>query len=181
MRFAYQRPTSEGGRDRGNAKILVVTVLFAVLVAGAVATGLWSAADNQASTPAPKELAGYHLVQAVAGPEAIDEVNRLHGTDIEIVDAWIGLYEDGGEVWVSRASDEAKARELLDDMSSNIRDGDSPFRGLTRQEFQGVPVYAVTDARQVHFFYQTGAQVVWLAVPPGAEDSFLSAAFREMG
>ncbi len=181
MKLTSQLPTLIWGRDQGNAKILVVTVLFAVLVAGAVATGLWSAAANQASTPAPRELAGYQLVQAVVGPEAIDEVNRLHGTDIEIIDAWIGFYEGGGEVWVSRASDEAKARELLDDMATNIRDGDSPFRGLTRQEFQGVPVYAVTDARQVHFFYQTGAQVVWLAAPPGAEESFLSAAFREMG
>lgn len=181
MRLTFRRPTLKGGRDQGNAKILVVTVLFAVLVAGAVAMGLWSAAGNQASAPAPTELAGYHLVQAVAGPEAIAEINDLHGTEIEVIDAWIGVYQDGGGVWVSQAADEAKARELLDDMATNIRDGDSPFRGLTRQEFQGVPVYAVTDARQTHFFYQIGVQVVWLAAPQGAEEAFLSAAFREIG
>ncbi len=180
MRDTFHRLVLRGGRDQGSAKVLMVSVLFAVLVAAGVATGLWSAAGNQASTPAPGELAGYYLVGAVTGPEAIDDIDRLHGTGIEIVDAWIGRYQGDGGVWVSRASDEAKAQELLDDMVSNIQDGGSPFSGLTRQEFQGMPVYAVRDARQVHYFYLQETQVVWVATPPGAEESFLLDVLRKV-
>lgn len=180
------RGTSElrppgGPRGQGTAAVLVATLVFAVLVAVGVAAGLWSAAGNRASTPAPTQLAGYNLVQAVSGPQAVDDVSRLHGTDIEIVDAWIGHYEGGGEVWVAQASSEAKARELVDDMVTDIQDGGSPFRGLARQQFRGMPVYAVEDWRQIHYFYQRGTQVVWVATPPGAEDAFLAAAFREVG
>ncbi len=180
MRDTSHRSAPRGGREQGSAKALMVSVLFAVLVAVGVATGLWSAAGNQASTPAPAELAGYNLVSAVAGPEAIADINRLHGTGIEIIDAWIGRYQGDGGVWVSRASDEAKARELLDEMVTNIEDGGSPFSGLTPQEFQGMPVYAVRDARQVHYFYQQDTQVVWVATPPGAEESFLLDVLRKV-
>ncbi len=182
MRGTFHRLALRGGRDQGSAKVLMVSVLFAVLVAVSVATGLWSAADNQAtsSTPAPGELAGYSLVGAMAGPEAIDSINRLHGTAIDIVDAWVGHYQDDGGVWVSRASDEAMARQLLDDMVTNIQEGDSPFYGLTPQEFQGVPVFVVRDGRQAHYFYQQETQVVWVATPPGAEESFLLDVLRKV-
>ena len=180
MRDTSHRFALRGGRDQGSAKVLMVTVLFAVLVAAGVATGLWSAAGNQASTPAPGELAGYYLVEAVAGPEAIDDIDRLHGTAIDIVDAWVGHYQGDGGVWLAQAASEAKARQLLDDMVTNIQDGDSPFYGLTPQEFQGMPVYAVRDARQVHYFYQQETQVMWVATPRGAEESFLLDVLRKV-
>ena len=181
MRDTFHRLALRGGRDQGSAKLLMVSVLFAVMVAVGVGTGLWSAAGNRAaSTPPPGELAGYDLIEAVVGPEAIDDINRLHGTAIDIVDAWVGRYRDDGGVWVSRASDEANARQLLDDMVTNIQDGGSPFRGLTPQEFQGMPVYAVIDARQVHYFYQQETQVVWVTTPPGAEESFLLDVLRKV-
>jgi hypothetical protein len=42
-------------------------------------------------------------------------------------------------------------------------------------------VYSVRDARQVHFVYQKGAQVVWVATPPGNEEPFLLDALRKVG
>jgi hypothetical protein len=158
----------------------MVTLVFALILAVSVATGLWSATADQEAGPAPTELAGYRLLDSVTGSEAVAQVNELHGTDIDIADAWIGQYQQGGTVWAARASSEAKARELMDDMVLNIEDGGSPFWGLTRQEFQGMPLYSVRDSRQVHFFYQIDAQVVWLAAPPGDEDAFLAKAVREV-
>ncbi len=182
MRGISQRRSLGGEKGQGKALVLAVTLLFALLIAVGVATGLWSISGGQeAPTPAPIELAGYHLTHAVAGPQAIAEVNRLHGTAIEIVDAWIGHYQEGGTVWVARASSEEKARQLLDEMIRGIQDGGSPFRGLTRQEIEGVAVYSVRDAGQLHFFYQRVTQVVWVATPPGAEEPFLSEAMRKVG
>lgn len=181
MRDTLQRIVVKEEKGRGYSLVPAVSLLFGLLVIVGVGAGLWSVTADQESTPAPRELAGYRLVEAVVGPEAIDEINRLHGTGIEIVDAWIGRYQGGGGVWVSQASSGAKARELLDEMVTNIQDGGSPFRGLTRQEFQGMPLYSVRDSRLVHYFYQTGTQVVWVATPPGDEENFLSATFRKVG
>ena len=180
MSSAGRRLSQAEGWGRGRRLALVVTVAFGLVVLGAVTAGLWSATADQVDGPAPPELAGLRLTGSVVGPEAIAQVDELHGTEIEIVDAWIGHYEQGGTVWVGQASSVAKARELLDDMVLRIGEGESPFQGLTRQEFQGMPVYRVRDDRQAHFFYQTGTQVVWLAAPPGAEDAFLAEAVREV-
>ncbi len=180
MRSALQPLPPEGKKRRGTGLALIVTLVFGLLVLVAVGAGLWSATADQETSPAPTELAGYRLVWSVVGPQAIAEVNSLHGTDIDIVDAWIGHYQEGGAVWVAQATSEAKAREMLDEMVLRIKDGGSPFRGLTRREFQGMPLYSVRDARQAHFFYQSGVQVVWLATPPGAEEAFLAKALDEV-
>ena len=180
MRSAFQHLLSQGEKGRGGSLVLIITLVFALVLALSVASGLWSATADHDTTPAPAELAGFRLIGSMAGPEAISEVNELHGTEIEIVDAWIGHYQQGGTVWVARAASELKARELLDVMVLGIEEGSSPFKGLTQQDFQGMPLYTVRDARQIHFFYQIGAQVVWLAAPPGAEDAFLAKAVNEV-
>ena len=180
MRSAFQHLLPEGEKGRGGSLALIITLVFALVLALSVASGLWSIASTQESGPAPNQLAGYHLTTVMVGPEAIAEVNGLHGKEIDVVDAWIGHYQQGGTVWVARAASELKARELLDVMVLGIEEGSSPFKGLTQQDFQGMPLYTVRDARQIHFFYQIGAQVVWLAAPPGAEDAFLAKAVREV-
>ncbi len=175
-----QRPLSLGEEGQGKSLAFLITLVFAILVALSVASGLWSATAGQDTTPAPAELAGFRLIGSVAGPEAIAEVDNLHGTEIEIVDAWVGQYQQGGTVWASWASSEVKAQELLDIMVLRIQEGNSPFKGLTQRDFQGMPLYTVRDARQIHFFYQIGAQVVWLAAPPGAEEAFLAKVVHEV-
>ena len=96
------------------------------------------------------------------------------------MDAWIGRYEDGGAIWVAASGSEENALQLLDDMVRRIEDGDSPYQGLTRDEFQGVSMYAVRDTSQHHFFYQMGTQVVWVATPPSVEGAFLADALRKV-
>ena len=169
------------GRGWGKALVVSTSVIFGLLIAFSVASGLWSIASTQQSGPAPNQLAGYHLTTVMVGPEAIAEVNGLHGKEIDVVDAWVGHYQGGGAVWVAQAASEEKARQLLDDMVRRIQDGGSPFRGLTPQAYKGLTVYSVTDGRQMHFFYQRSAKVVWVATPPAAEEDFFAAAFRKVG
>jgi hypothetical protein len=158
-----------------------VPALFALAIGFSVASGLWSAASQQEVTPAPRELAGYHLDQAMSGPQAIAEISDLHGEDIDVTEAWVGHYQGSGTIWAAQASGERQAIRLLEKMVRGIGEGNSPFQGLRQLEVDGILVYTVTDGHQQHFFYQQGDQVVWVAAPKGAEDTFLSAALDKIG
>jgi len=167
--------------SRGAAALFAAALVVALLLAGAAtALGLRSASGGEEATPAPPQLAGHKLTQALTGAEAMAEVDRLHGKSIDVVDAWVGRYEGGGTVWVAEAASEDGALELLDAMVRAIEDGGSPYQGLTRNTFEGMPMYAVRDANGHHFFYQTKTRVVWVATPPGAEEVFLSEALANL-
>jgi len=164
----------------GRLIVVLVPVSFALVIGMSVASGLWSAASQQEVTPAPLELAGYHLDQAMSGPQAIAEVSELHGKDIEVKEAWVGHYQESGTIWAARAESEEKAVRLLDKMVQGIGEGKSPFQGLKELEIEGVSVYTVTDGRQQHFFYQLVDQVVWVAAPRGGEEPFFLAALDKI-
>ena len=168
------------GMSLGKRLAFVVPLVFAVAISVSVATGLWSATSQEETTPAPRQLAGYQLDQVMSGEEAIAEISALHGEDIPVAEAWVAHYQGNSTVWAARATDTEQAVELLDRMVRGIQRGTSPFSGLTRSQFEGIPVYTVTDGRQTHFFYRQGDRVVWLATPRGAEDAFLSAAVQEI-
>jgi len=168
------------GMSPGKLLAFVVPLVFAAVIGMSVASGLWSATSQQETTPAPSQLAGYQLDQVMTGQEAIAEIGELHGEDIPVAEAWVAHYQANGTVWAARAADTGQAIQLLDRMVRGIQRGTSPFSGLTRSQFEGIPVYTVTDGRQTHFFYRQGDRVVWLATPRGAEDAFLSAAVQEI-
>jgi hypothetical protein len=164
----------------GKLLVFAVTALFALAIGMSVFSGLWSAASKVEVTPAPRELAGYHLDQAMEGPQAIEEISALHGEDIEVLDAWIAHYQGSASIWAARASSEEQAAKLLDDMVKGIGEGKSPFQGLRDLEIEGVATYTVTDGRQQHFFYQQGDQVIWVAAPRGGEQPFVLAALEKI-
>lgn len=168
--------TAAGFMKPGRLLILLVPVVFAMAIGMSVASGLWSAASQQEVTPAPRQLAGYHLDQAMSGPQAIAEISELHGKEIQVVDAWVGHYQGGATIWASRSASEPEAVKLLDKMVLRIGEGTSPFQGLTEIQVNGLTAYTVTDGRQQHFFYQQGDQVIWLAAPRGGEEAFVLAA-----
>ena len=171
---------------RGRSRILIPTVplIFGFVILVSVAAGLWSIASKQESHagPAPHELAGYQLASVMVGPEALAEINSLHGKPVGVVaDGWVAHYDGNATIWVASAATDEEARRLLDAMASGIQDGNSPFGGLAAQTYEGLTLYRVTDGQQWHFFYQRGLKVVWIATPRGAEDEFLAAALREVG
>lgn len=179
MRRLFRRPGLP--LSRGFAPLLAAALAVALLLAGgATLLGLRSASGGDDTTPAPREIAGHKLTQAVTGAEAMAEVDRLHGKSIDLADAWVGRYEGGGAVWVAEAASEDGAFALLDAMVRAIEDGGSPYQGLTQNKFEGMPMYAVRDANGHHFFYQAKTRVVWVATPPGAEQAFLSEALANL-
>ncbi len=168
------------GMSLGKLLAFGVPLAFAVAISLSVASGLWPDTSQQETTPAPRQLAGYHLDQVMSGRDAIAEIGELHGEDIPVAEAWVAHYQGNGTVWAGRATDTEQAAQLLDRMVRGIQQGNSPFTGLTRRQFKGISVYAVTDGRQTHSFYQQGERVVWLATPEGAEDALLSVALEKI-
>jgi len=122
-----------------------------------------------ASTPQkellPQALGGLPLNQAIYGPEAIAGVIELHGVDFPLEDAAIGQYGNQGEItlWVSVEPDAATAAELNNLMTEKINEGRSPFTLPVIQQFGGTPVYVLEGLGQMHYYWQAGDLILWLA------------------
>jgi hypothetical protein len=131
---------------------------------------------------APQELAGLRLQRVVTGQQALQDMQRLHNREdgFGLVDGWVGHYENGATIWFGVAVDEEDAAALIDDMASSIARGGSPFTDLAEESVGDLVVYSVQGLGQLHFFYQRGINVIWLAAPPGDEVSFFHAAFQSI-
>jgi hypothetical protein len=156
-------------------------LLVALVVVGAVAQGLWSAtrsasvghADHETG-PLPARLAGLSLESWSAGPDAMLAVEGLHGLDVGIIDASIGYYERQTTVWVGLAGDEEQAAEMVARMTSAIIKGNPAFAYAGRANFGGFTVHQVRAGGELHFYYQNGVEVIWVAARPGAGPEFIS-------
>jgi hypothetical protein len=115
------------------------------------------------------------LTGSVDGEEAMGQVNKLHGVDIELVSAYIAHYAGGNEgatVWVGTAENRLAASALLDKMLEGITaSGKSGFSNLRKlnlaQAYTTAEIYQVDGPGGEHFFYlsgKTAERVVWLTV-----------------
>ena len=158
--------------------VQAAVVAFAIVLIGAVARGLWSAAADHEPATAPVQLAGYQLLSVMTGDEALGEITKFHGKEISVVEAWIGHYQEDGAVWVARAASVDEAAQFVAAMARGIQKGGTPFSGLSSRDLQGMTIYGVTDGRQPHYFYQMDDRVVWVTAPAGAGTEFLTAALE---
>ena len=119
---------------------------------------------------APERLGNLELIGTIEGSEAMAQVNRLHGTDIELVSAYIAEYAQGNErgtVWVGKAESKEDAAELNDRMIRVIGKGSSGFSNLQRISIVNHEVFQIDGPGGQHFFFisrNTGKDVVWLIV-----------------
>lgn len=123
----------------------------------------------------PESLGKLELISSVEGAEALAQVNKLHGTGINLVWAYIAKYADKGEritVWVGKAEDSNTAAGLINKMTEGIARSGSGFSNL-RQLTIKVSAYSDHNVFQVdgpggkHFFYLshgTQDKVVWLTI-----------------
>lgn len=139
-----------------------VLVALALLLAGC--------ADSPAIPPA---LAGLPQAHAVRGEEALREIGRLHGKSIASRDGFVAHYERDGAVamlYVSRAYLGPIAGWQLSRMVEGIRRGSANAEGqffhLKAREQDGLTLYSALGLGQVHYFYRSGAVIVWLAADP---------------
>jgi hypothetical protein len=151
-----------------------VMVIQMSIVAGFLALVWFSFGQNvldpQAQLVVPQQLGTLELIGSVEGSQALEQVTRLHGTDIDLQNAYIAEYARGNEratVWVGTAGSEEAAAELTRRMVEGIKKGGSGFSNLQRLAFGGLDVYRVKGPGGEHFFYvsrKLRKNVVWLTV-----------------
>lgn len=132
-------------------------------------------AASHSASGVPKNLGEMELIGDVTGEKAIAEIDKLHGTGIEITDGYIAQYGHNRSrviVWVAGATSEAAASGLLKQMVDRIKDGtgNQPFRNLRSISIVGKEVFAVDGPGGDNFFYASDNKVVWLAIQAQGDD-----------
>lgn len=128
----------------------------------------------------PPELGGLPLVHLQRGEEALQAINRLHATAIEIVDGYVATYGRGHEqviVWWSRAASEARAVELVEAMTDKM--AASPM--FSRPEAvtaEGRRVYSTSGAGMRNYYWASGTDVYWVGIVSSREEAILKALLK---
>ena len=149
---------------------LLSYLLFAVGVAVLTVTVLYYLHINQAGSNdlegnIPQDVADLPLTQLIAGQEAIESIQQLHGKEIQLVDGVVAIYGDQRVIlWVSDAGSVSAAVELTELMEVRITEGRSPFEELGDFDLDGMTIYALKGMGQNHYYWQSGNLVLWLAV-----------------
>ena len=120
----------------------------------------------QANSPTlPQTLADLPLTKATYGPEAVVEINRLHGKDFPLTAGALGHYgNDTATLWVSKFPSGAVAQQIVRAMRDKIAEGRSPFEPVGNRQVGGRTVYELDGLGQKHFYFQADDLVIWLAV-----------------
>ena len=160
-------------KGRGVAIIYAfIAVVLLSLIWFSFGANVLSPAKQSGQSGVPDYLGSLKLATKTEGPQALDQINRLHGTDIKLVSGYIAEYAAiyGGEkvtVWVGRAKDENDAAELLQRMAQAIGKGGTPFSAPKQVDISGHQIYQVQGPGGDNFFYQSHeskTDVVWLTV-----------------
>lgn len=168
---------------------LVLVQLFIVI--GFLAM-LWFSFGQNVLAPVkqggvPENLGDLKLASQIKGTEALAQINKLHGTEILLVDAFIAryapVYASSAHVtiWVGKAKDSDTAAELLRRMTTGIANGNPSFSNLKKLSLAGQEVFQVEGPGGQHFFYRsqkTEEAVVWLTVETHDAMSILEQTLR---
>lgn len=138
------------------------------------------AVANPDAATLPDSLAGLPLASAAYGPEAVAEVNRLHRKEFPLTSGAMGMYGSGGQatLWVTGLPIDAMAAQTVAAMRDKIAEGNSPFAPTAERQEGRRTVYELDGMGQKHFYFQSGALVVWLASDAAIADQALAQALE---
>lgn len=83
-------------------------------------------------------------------------------------------------LYVSQAQDEQSARQQVEKMTARIRASKGPFTHLRESTRYGLTVYSALGQGQVHYSFQQGSLVVWVAAHPTIAREALADAVRKL-
>lgn len=138
---------------------------------------------GQVSSPAigdlPQSIAGFALADVSTGDDAVVEIQNLHLGDFQVDDAVVAAYGTQNVVlWAAQADSDAGAQALLTSMDNAILDTDTPFSMLGVYQFSGREVRSLDGLGQLHFYFQSGSKVVWLATDAVVAEQSLQEVLR---
>jgi hypothetical protein len=135
-----------------------------------------SANEDSANIPLPEEIAGQPMRAEAFGLQAVENITGLHGKEFELTDGAFGSYGTKGEItlWISCSNSEASAGQLIIEMRDKIAEGNSPFEPIGEEALVGRMVYQLEGFGQAHFYFQSGALVIWLTVDKALAEASLA-------
>lgn len=167
MKISNSRSTNEKKKRQGR-------LLFQILIVAGFLVVLWFSFDQNVLKPqnsaVPERWQMLELVSTVEGDEAMSGVNRLHGTEITLVSAYIANYAGGTEratAWVGSVGNAQTAAEILRMMVEGIAKGGAGFSNLRQMTIADHDVFRVDGPGGEHIFYISREQpdrIVWLTV-----------------
>lgn len=153
--------------DRPKAGLVIAVGVILVISA----LVYWSFSDAIAGSDTlklPKSLAKLSLATVTYGPEAVDEITRLHGKKFAIITGAMGMYgsDDQATLWVADFASDSTASQAINAMQEKIATADSPFTPTGQKQIDGRPLYQLDGMGQKHFYFQSDSRVIWLAANP---------------
>ncbi len=121
----------------------------------------------------PPRLNGYRAVQTMAGKDALEAIQQLHGQDIPLADAYYVVYRltntnQQALLWVAASDSPAEANGLNQTMLQKMAVSTEFVRPDRDRNLAG-EVYTTTGQGAVHWFGVYGKSVYWLALPVPAD------------
>ena len=128
--------------------------------------------------PFDTEVAGMALMKLISGPEALQAINKLHGTAIPMKKGFIAHYlgtQGKAVVWVSEAPSVEAGTEQIDVMIEKMKGNErSPFRNYGQSLVDKTPVIRFHGMGQVHAVFQIDAWVYWISADDQDMDVLLT-------
>jgi hypothetical protein len=147
-------------------------VLFSLMGLGLLlilAGSVWLLANwlviGQGNLTTPATLVDLPLSRQITGQAALDDIERLHGTNIPMVDGAVAYYDNGQAIlWISSTWLPSMAARQVEVMTDRIAEGRSPFTPVGTRQADELIIYELIGLGQTHYYFQLERQVVWLAV-----------------
>lgn len=163
-------------------------VLFSLMGLGVMlilAGSMWLLAHwlviGQGNLTTPATLVDLPKSRIINGRAALDNIERLHGMNILMVDGAVAYYDDGQAVlWISSTWLPSMAARQVEVMTDRIAEGRSPFTPVGTRQAEELIVYELTGLGQTHYYFQLDRQVVWLAISSHLAEQGLGELIRKL-
>jgi len=155
------------------AIVAIITVKFLPTDFSNQPTGLGQQGNQNVSlgSSIPDKLGKFDMVGVETGIEAVQNISRLHGTGIDIVDGFVVQYvnEDSAFIlWVSESRNDEEARYIFDLMDEKMPNS-SMFINRTEVNFGDKTLIYVTGAGMENYYWVEGTLNYWVGVFEGDE------------
>jgi len=159
---------------------LIISTIFIIIIQSSACTR----EPVHLSFLFPETIEGLRRVQLITGIQALKEINKLHGKEIEIIEGSIGTYQapDGPKamVWISRSRKANSARHQTEIMIKKMLvSPHSPFHHPVQRELRGITIYQFQGMGQIHYIFCWNDLVFWISAASHKGDAMLQAFLPE--
>jgi len=131
----------------------------------------------------PETLPHLHLMKVIKGEKAKKEVNKLHGKEIPVKNAWVAHYRGAffegnwneATIWVSEAFSPEEASKQTELMMAKIaHNPKSPFRQIKIVNTLQGKMYIFWGLGKKHAVFQKQTMIYWISATPGVFEGVLA-------